>query len=94
MNKPLLINKRLYVIFLLVTVGILLVPLIAMQFTDEVAWAPIDFVLATFLILMLMIGTHYLWTNIKATAIRVLSCLLAVFLFLLIWAELAVGILN
>ena len=43
-------NKRIKIIITVVAI-ILLIPLIAMQFTNEVDWTPIDFVVAGVLLL-------------------------------------------
>jgi hypothetical protein len=91
-NKvPQTVTKHLIVI-VLVTALILLVPLLAMQFTDEVAWDLFDFAAAGALLLgtgvMYEIAARKVSNNRYRTAIGVA---LAVAL-LLVWAELAVGI--
>jgi len=83
--------KRL-IIITLTSVIILLLPLIAMQFTDEVNWTFFDFVIAG----ILLIGTGLI-IEIAMRKIKNIQYLIAfivailIFLFL-IWAELAVGI--
>lgn len=84
-------NKRL-IIIVLMSVIILLIPLIAMQFTDEVNWTLSDFIIAE----VLLLGTGLLCelalrkTNKIKYRITIRVALLVV--LLLIWAELAVGI--
>ena len=80
------------IIIVLTSFLLLLIPLIAMQFTDEVNWATSDFVVA----LALMLGFGLLFevvlrkiTNLKY---RIAIGLFLLLCFLLIWAELAVGI--
>jgi hypothetical protein len=72
---------------------LLLLPLIAMQFTDEVNWTLFDFVAAG----VLLLGTGFLCelaiTKIKNFKYRIAACAVIMALLLLIWAELAVGIL-
>ncbi|MET0856652.1 MAG: hypothetical protein ABWY27_07875, partial [Telluria sp.] len=71
---------------------ILLVPLIAMQFTREVMWTPMDFVAAA--VLLIGAGLMYVLPArlLRTTRARVaLGVGVAIVLFLL-WAELAVGI--
>ena len=86
-------TKRI-VLILLATALILLVPLVAMQFTDEVKWDRFDFVVAGGLLL----GTGLLYevaartlSNPRHRAIAGAGLLM---LLLLVWAELAVGIFS
>lgn len=70
---------------------ILLVPLIAMLFTDEVQWGVFDFVVIGTLLLGAGISFEFITTKVASKhrgAIAVV-CIAAV---LLIWAELAVGV--
>ncbi|GAB4256659.1 MAG: hypothetical protein Kow0027_23810 [Saprospiraceae bacterium] len=78
----------------LFTAGLLMIPLIAMQFTDEVQWD-----LADFVIMGLMLagagGMYVLISNLSdkkayklAIGIALVSC------FLLVWISLAVGIIG
>ena len=78
---------------ILIVVAILLsIPLIAMQFTDEVSWTILDFVVMG--ILLLSIGFICELTIRKVNKIkhRIAICITILVVFLLIWAELAVGI--
>jgi dipeptide/tripeptide permease len=78
---------------ILIVVAILLsIPLIAMQFTDEVSWTILDFVVMG--ILLLSIGFICELTIRKVSKIkhRIAICITILVVFLLIWAELAVGI--
>lgn len=71
---------------------ILLVPLLAMQFTDEVVWTLLDFTVAG--ALLVGTGVIYVLSARMVSSARsrvVLGVALAVAL-LLVWAELAVGI--
>ncbi len=84
-------NKRL--IQIQAGVGaLLLIPLIAMQFTKEVDWNIFDFLIMG----ILLSGTGFLCELVlrqaKSTQSRILICGLVIFLFLLTWVELAVGI--
>jgi dipeptide/tripeptide permease len=78
---------------ILIVVAILLsIPLIAIQFTDEVSWTILDFVVMG--ILLLSIGFICELTIRKVSKIkhRIAICITILVVFLLIWAELAVGI--
>ncbi|MBT8256125.1 MAG: hypothetical protein KJO23_06250 [Bacteroidia bacterium] len=83
-------NKRLLLI-LTIVLTLLLVPFIAMQFTSEVNWELGDFVIAGVLLLVtgLMVELVLRKTSNKYR-FPVLAAI--VLLFLLVWAELAVGI--
>jgi len=71
---------------------VLLVPLTAMQFTNEVSWGALDFAAAG--ALLVGAGVTYVLGARKLSKARykaVLGVVLALLLFL-VWAELAVGI--
>lgn len=84
-------NKRV-IIIVLISAVILLIPLIAMQFTNEVNWTLFDFIIAG----ILLIGTGLLFELVirKTKQIRYRIALITsiILLFVLVWAELAVGI--
>ena len=86
-------NKRL-IIIVLVSVILLLIPLIAMQFTDEVNWAPFDFVVAAILLLSTGFAFDFVIRKVKNTKYRIALSLTIFAILLFIWAELAVGILG
>lgn len=78
----------------LVTAAILLVPLIAMQLSGEVNWTAFDFVVAG--VLLAGTGLAYVLSTMKMSSSRArlaIGAALAVAL-LLVWAELAVGIIG
>jgi uncharacterized PurR-regulated membrane protein YhhQ (DUF165 family) len=85
-------NKRLLIIVGIVAF-LLLVPLIAMQFTEEVHWSLSDFTVAG----ALLFGTGFLCEGalrkIGNRKYRMVAVGAILVLLLLIWAELAVGIL-
>lgn len=84
-------NKRLIGIVITVAV-LLLIPLTAMQFTDEVDWKLGDFIVMGFLLLGTGLLCEVVMRKVKKIENRVLiigAILIALFL---IWAELAVGI--
>ncbi|MFQ3214329.1 MAG: hypothetical protein ACJAT1_001321 [Marivirga sp.] len=83
--------KRLLHFFLLALI-ILLIPFIGMQISDEVNWGVFDFLIAGILLLSAAIGAELILSTIKTLNIRLISLLIFIALFLLIWAELAVGI--
>jgi hypothetical protein len=84
-------NKRIVIIALLV-LGLLSIPLIAMQFTNEVQWKATDF--AVMGVLLLGVGIMIDWVIRKVGSLNSRILLIAALLLalMLIWAELAVGI--
>lgn len=85
---------RNFAIILLVTGSLLLLPLLAMQFTTEVNWSLPDFLVMGTLLIGTGLVIERVLQKVKNTRYRLLLLLAAVAGFLLIWAELAVGILG
>ena len=84
-------NKRLK--FILITVVfLLLIPLIAMQFTDEVKWTLLDLIVAGILLLSTGFIIDLVIKKVKNINYRIAITIALLILLLLIWAELAVGI--
>ena len=84
-------NRRLTAIVLTV-VFILLIPLIAMQFTSEVDWKLPDFVIMGVLLLGTGLLCELVMRKVKTTRNRIILCGALLLALFLIWAELAVGI--
>lgn len=84
-------NKPFARILLFVPV-LLLIPLIAMQFTSEVQWTLMDFVIMGALLAGAGIIAVFAWHKINTKAGRIAALVLILAGFILIWAELAVGI--
>ncbi|MES1216568.1 MAG: hypothetical protein ABUT20_13720 [Bacteroidota bacterium] len=84
-------NKRLIGILLAVAF-LLLIPLIAMQFTNEVKWTLFDFVVAAVLLLGSGLGCELVIRKVKKIGYRIAICVVILIALLLIWIELAVGI--
>ena len=84
-------NKRLTGIVLAVAI-LLLIPLIAMQFTSEVDWKPFDFIVMGILLLGTGLLCELVIRNVKRTRHRIIICGALLATFFLVWAELAVGI--
>jgi len=84
-------NKRLIGIILTVAL-LLLIPLIAKQFTDEVKWTSFDFIVAGVLLFGTGLGCELVLRKVKKAKHRIIICLIILAAFMLIWLELAVGI--
>ena len=84
-------SKR--VIGILLTVALLLmIPLIAMQFTDGINWSLFDFVVMGVLLLGTGLLCELVLRKVKNTEHRLALCGAILVVLFLIWAELAVGI--
>jgi Kef-type K+ transport system membrane component KefB len=84
-------NKRL--IGIVLTVAFLLfIPLIAMQFTDEVNWTLSDFVVAGVLLLGTGLICELVMRKVNKTNHRIILCAVILAALVLIWVELAVGL--
>ncbi len=84
-------NKRLIGIVLTVAL-LLLIPLIAMQFTDEVNWTLFDFVVMGILLLGTGLMSELVLRKVKKIGHRIAICGALLLALLIIWAELAVGV--
>jgi len=82
-------NIKLYLFVIGLT---LLTPLIAMQFTNEVNWNILDFIVAGILLLGTALAFNFVLQKVKNPKFRIAICLVILVLLFLIWAELAVGI--
>ena len=84
-------NKRLKIILFIIAL-LLLIPFVAMQFTEEVNWQAGDFVVAGVLLLGTGLLCELVLRNIAKTSYRIVLCMTILVLLFLIWAELAVGL--
>lgn len=82
-----LVNKRL-VIIISAALSLLLIPFIAMKFTNEVVWTPIDFATMGFLLLCTAIGIELALRITKGTLIKVAAVAAVLFAFVMIWGTL------
>lgn len=74
-------------------VGFLLcIPLIAMQFTDQVNWSFFDFLIMGVLLFLTGMIINLIVIKVQHIRSRILYVAVIVVLFLLTWAELTVGI--
>ena len=86
-------NKRI-IFILLATVLILLIPLVAMQFTDEVNWDVEDFIVIGALLLGVGCVFEALARRMENRKQRFILGLVCVAGLGVVWVELAVGIFN
>ena len=72
--------------------GLLLIPLVAMVFTDAVKWSVFDFIIMAVLLFFLGLGLDLVRFYIAAVRLRWFLFLMLLLLFLMVWIELAVGL--
>lgn len=84
-------NKR-FMSILLTVAMLLCIPLIAMQFTNEVVWTLSDFIIAGILLLGTGVVIELIARNVKSKKVRIGMIIGTLIVLLLVWAEMAVGI--
>jgi len=84
-------NKRL-IIILSAAVILLLIPFVAMQFTNEVKWKVQDFLIMGVMLFSTGLACELVMRKVKSIRNRILICAGVLVMFFLVWAELAVGI--
>ena len=86
------IRQKRFNIIVLITAIVLLMPLLAMQFTNEVNWNLFDFVIAGVLLLATGLTYDFVIRKVNKNKFRILIFVIIFLMVTLIWAELAVGI--
>jgi len=71
---------------------ILLIPLIAMQLTNEVNWSLFDFIIMGAMLTITGLLGEIIFKKVKIVKYRMALYVVVAIIFLLTWAELAVGI--
>jgi hypothetical protein len=80
-------NKRLILILLTVPT-LLLIPFIAMGFTDEVNWTPLDFITMGFMLLMTGLAIEVALRIARVTWVKVAVVAGILFGFVMVWGTL------
>ncbi|WP_291051080.1 MULTISPECIES: hypothetical protein [unclassified Empedobacter] len=71
---------------------IITIPLIAMQFTNEVNWSLFDFIIAFILLSVIGLTINYILQLTNRLQNKIFFCIMVLLIGLLIWTELAVGV--
>jgi len=87
-----LTNNRRLIIITTSALLLLMVPFVAMQFTQEVNWTPGDFLVMGGLLLGAALAVEFVLRKIQTVRHRIILCAIILATFLLVWADLAVGI--
>jgi hypothetical protein len=85
-------NSKSLLIILAAVCGLLLVPFIAMFFTTEVQWDLTDFLVMGFMLFGSGVLLELARINIPQLRYKIAAIGFVILCFLLIWAELAVGV--
>lgn len=72
--------------------SLLLIPFIAMFFTHEVQWDAADFIIMALLLASVVAVIELVLRKVPVLRHRLILIAVALLLFILVWAELAVGI--
>ncbi|MDC0644431.1 hypothetical protein OAP32_02550 [Crocinitomicaceae bacterium] len=72
----------------------LLIPLIGMLISDQIIWSIYDFILMGSMLLLVGFGIDRILKHVNAYTKRFIYISLIVLLFIFVWIELAVGVLN
>ncbi|KKP89947.1 MAG: hypothetical protein UR95_C0005G0079 [Parcubacteria group bacterium GW2011_GWC1_36_108] len=83
-------QRRAFIWVASITGLILMMPLIAMQFTNEVVWTVSDFVVAG--ILLFSAGSIFVLASKKFSKHKLIVGVVVLIVLIWLWAELAVGI--
>lgn len=70
---------------------LLLIPFIAMRFTDEVNWTALDFIVMGVLLLATGLLCEFAFRVTRTTLVRVAAVGAVLFIFVMVWGELATG---
>jgi len=71
---------------------LLLIPLIAMQLTNEVNWSLFDFIIMGAMLTITGLLGQIIFKKVNNSKYRLILMVAIVMIFFLIWAELAVGL--
>ncbi len=91
-STSILMQNKIFGWIALGTLGILLIPLIGMQYSSEVDWGLFDFIVIG--ALLMGMGSLFVMTarKIRSTKNRIIAGIVFILAVLYMWAELAVGI--
>jgi uncharacterized membrane protein YgdD (TMEM256/DUF423 family) len=92
LKKNIIMQNKRYIIIVLTSAVLLLIPLISMQFTSEINWTLSDFIVAGILLFSTSLMCEFSIRKLTKPKHRIVACIIILIILLLIWAELAVGI--
>lgn len=86
-----IIHDKVYLLIVILTIALLTVPYIAMQFSDEVRWSVSDFVIMGVLLFGFGTGLAFVGRKVSKQR-RLLIGMSFAAIFMYVWAELSVGV--
>lgn len=81
-----------FILILSIVFGLLLIPFVMMQFTNEVKWDTFDFLVMGILLLGTGLSIEFVIRIVKSLKMRIVLSSIVLIALMLVWAELAVGI--
>jgi hypothetical protein len=72
--------------------SLLLIPFIGNIFSNQVNWSLFDFIIMGLLLGILGIIIHFILEKVRDKTFRIVPIIFVLIIFLMIWAELAVGV--
>ena len=85
-------KRKRQIIIVIGVLFILTIPLTVMQFTDEVDWTILDFVVAGVLLFGTGLFCEIVIRKVSNISYRIVICIALLIILILIWLEFAVGI--
>lgn len=73
---------------------LLLIPLFGTIFSNQVNWSLFDFIIMGSLLGLLGLSIHFILEKVKNKTVRIVPIVFVLIIFLMIWAELAVGVIG
>jgi len=70
---------------------LLLIPLFGNCYSNQVNWSLFDFILMGFLLVLTGLSIHFILEKVRNKTFRIVPIIFVLIIFLMIWAELAVG---
>lgn len=92
MRQLMVISQKKFVRIVIVAALVLLIPLISMQYSEDVNWSLLDFTTAGVLLLIAGLAYELLLARTKNAKQRAIVGAVITVLFLWMWIELAVGL--
>ena len=71
---------------------LLFIPLFGNLFFYQVNWSLFDFIVMGFLLVLTGLSIHFILEKVVNKKLRILPIIFVIIIFLMIWAELAIGV--
>ena len=71
---------------------LLLIPLFGNIFSNQVNWSLFDFIVMGFLMGLTGLSIHFTMEKVRNKTLRIMPIIFVLIIFLMIWAELAIGV--